>query len=314
MKFGFIATWKMSYDGMTKNIALLKKNDDKGHAIVNAISEVENYPFYTSVGTGGLPNIDGKVELDAAFMNGQNLSIGAVLDTTKIKNPIKVAHKLSNERFNSCLAADGAEKYASKNDFELTNNLLTKKSLEKYKQRLQTLKDNPNLSPYSGHDTVGMVSLSNGGKMYAGVSTSGLFMKQPGRIGDSAISGSGFYCNSDIGGATATGLGEDIMKGCLSYQTVLYMSHGLSPQKAAQKTIDEFSKILKTKSKKCGAMSIVALNKNGEFGVGTNVDFSFVAGNHEKDLKVYLAKIVNDKVVIEKASQEWINQYDERHS
>ena len=70
---------------------------------------------------------------------------------------------------------------------------------------------NTELKPYSGHDTVGMVCLDCGGHMTSATSTSGLFMKHPGRLGDSPVCGSGFYVDSFVGGASATGLGEDVM-------------------------------------------------------------------------------------------------------
>ncbi len=61
-------------------------------------------------------------------------------------------------------------------------------------------------------------------------------------MGDSPIIGSGFYVDEEIGGASCTGLGEDIMKGCLSYEAVRRMEEGLSPKEIAQPLVDEFSK------------------------------------------------------------------------
>jgi isoaspartyl peptidase/L-asparaginase-like protein (Ntn-hydrolase superfamily) len=293
----------MPYESMAKNLNLLKKGDSKGKAIVNVIADVENYPYYKSVGYGGLPNSEGIVELDAAFMNGQTLSVGAVAGVTNIKNPIKVAQKLSLERFNNFLVANGAEKYARANKFVMQN-MLSDRARKTYEKKKEVLKKNPHLSPYDGHDTVGVVSLDSKGNIFAATSTSGLFYKKPGRVGDSPFPGAGYYCNKNIGGATATGLGEDIMKGCLSFQTVQFMAKGLSPTKAAQKAIDDFDKDYFTKNKKhCGPISIVALNKNGEYGIGTNVEFSFVAVNHKKQCHVYLAKIVNKKIIISLASR-----------
>ena len=90
-------------------------------------------------------------------------------------------------------------------------------------------------------------------------------MKIPGRVGDSPLSGSGFYADSNIGAASATGLGEDIMKGCLSFEVVRKMKDGMSPQDACDKTLYEFSKDLISRNKQIDdiQISLIALDKNG---------------------------------------------------
>src|SRR5690606_2634640 len=95
------------------------------------------------------------------------------------------------------------------------------------------------------------------GKMCAGTSTSGLFMKRKGRVGDSPIPGSGFYVDSCIGGAVATGLGEDIMKGCISYEIVRLMGEGHSPSEAAEKAVKDLNDRLLKRQGKVGDISVV---------------------------------------------------------
>jgi N4-(beta-N-acetylglucosaminyl)-L-asparaginase len=154
-----------------------------------------------------------------------------------------------------------------------------------------------------------MVCLDKAGHMTAATSTSGLFMKKRGRVGDSPISGSGFYVDSSIGGATATGLGEDIMKGCLSYEVVRLMGEGMHPQEACEKVVADFSRKLVEKRGKAGEISIAAMNNKGEWGVGTNVEFSFVAATQNEDPKVYIAYPKDDKTVYSEASQKWLEDY-----
>lgn len=144
-----------------------------------------------------------------------------------------------------------------------------------------------------------MIALDKCGDMAAATSTSGLFMKKRGRVGDSPLSGSGFYVDNEIGGAAATGLGEDIMKGCLSYDTVQRMKRGISPMEAAQSSVRDFSEKLKKIRGYSGAMSLIAVNNRGEWGIGTNVEFTFVVGNSEK-VQVYRAVPMENKVVIER--------------
>ena len=163
-------------------------------------------------------------------------------------------------------------------------------------------------------DTVGMVALDQTGSMSCGTSSSGLFMKKEGRVGDSPLSGSGFYVDSEIGGATATGLGEDLMKGCLSYETVRLMGTGMHPQAAVQQATMDFAKRLERRKGKCGAFSLVAMNNQGEWGVATNVEFSFAVATDQLAPTIYLAYPSEDggNPQIEVASQEWLDAYQAR--
>ncbi|QZY55806.1 N(4)-(beta-N-acetylglucosaminyl)-L-asparaginase [Crassaminicella profunda] len=310
MGFGMIATWRMALEGVTCASEMLKNGLKSDECIEKAISMVEDYPFYKSVGYGGLPNENCEVELDSAFMDGNTLAIGAVAGIKNFKNPVSIARKLSEDRFNIFLVGAGAEKFAHENGFE-RKNMLTERAKKTWKNRLEEIKAK-NLSPYDGHDTVGMVCLDKYKNMTTATSTSGLFMKKRGRVGDSPISGSGFYVDSKIGGACATGLGEDIMKGCLSYEVVRLMGEGIQPQQAVEKVISEFSKKLIERRKKAGAISIVCMNHKGEWGVGTNVEFSFVVATEREDAKVYVANQQGDKTTYEEATKEWMDAYEER--
>jgi len=311
LSFGIIATWRMALEGVAEAIKMLKNDSSAGDALEKAIMMVEDYPFYKSVGYGGLPNENCEVELDAAFMDGNTLSIGAVGGIRDFKNPISIARRLSQERFNIFLVGVGAEEYAHKNGFE-RKNMLTKRAKKIWEKRIKEIREQ-SLSPYDGHDTVGMVCLDANGNMAAGTSTSGLFMKKPGRIGDSPLSGSGFYVDSQIGGAVATGLGEDIMKGCLSYETVRLIEHGLHPQEAAERSVYEFTQKLIKRRGKAGEISVVCMDSEGRWGVGTNVEFSFVAASDRDDVpKVYLANPQGAKTLYSEASPQWLKDYLER--
>ena len=271
--------------------------------------EVEDYPFYKSVGYGGLPNEVCEVELDAAFMDGKTLSIGAVAGIKDYKNPVCIARKLSADRFNIFLVGEGAEAYAHKNGF-VRQNMLTERAKKTWELRMKEITEK-NLSPYDGHDTVCMIGIDSEKDMAAATSTSGLFMKKRGRVGDSPVSGSGFYVDNEAGGAAATGLGEDIMKGCLSYETVQRMKRGMSPSEAAQSAVADFSEQLKRRRGHAGAISVIAMNNKGEWGIGTNVEFSFVAADPDNEPKVYLANPVEgrNEVKIEIASKEYMEAY-----
>ena len=203
---------------------------------------------------------------------------------------------------------EGAEKFAHKEGFE-RKNMLTDRARIHYRNRKKEMVQSE-LKPYSGHDTVGMVCLDSKGKMTCATSTSGLFMKKKGRVGDSPISGSGFYVDSKVGGASATGLGEDVMKGCVSYEIVRLMAEGLHPQEACEKAEAHFDRELKERRGKAGDMSLIAMNNKGEWGVATNIEgFSFAVAVEGQKPAVYLTKQENGKCVHELATKEWMENY-----
>lgn len=107
--WGIIATWRMAKEGIEKAEKILDSQGDAGDAIEMAIKEVEDFPYYKSVGYGGLPNEAMEVELDAAYMNGDTLSVGAVASLQDFANPISIARRLSHETVNCMLVGQGAE-------------------------------------------------------------------------------------------------------------------------------------------------------------------------------------------------------------
>lgn len=308
---GIIATWRMAKEGIEQGFEQLNQNGKASDAIETAIKAVEDFPYYKSVGYGGLPNEDQVVELDAGYMDGDTFDVGAICAIKDFANPISIAKKLSEEKVNNILVSYGAEKYAREHHFE-EKEMLTDRAKAFYRKKKKELEQQAQeLKPYDGHDTVGMVCLDENGTVVAGTSTSGLFMKKPGRIGDSPFVGSGFYADSEVGGATATGLGEDLMKGCISYEIVRLMKEGLTPQEACEKAVNDLDASLKKRRTVAGDLSVVAMNNKGEFGCATNIDgFSFSVATSDVELTVYLVTRQEDgHCTFEVASKEWLDEY-----
>lgn len=285
MRWSMIATWKMSYDGVKKGTCLLKNNKSAKEAVLEAIHEVEKNENYYSVGYSGLPNEQGVVQCDAGFMDGETLQAGAVGALEDVVHAVDVAYECSKGRFNNVLVGEGANEFASSLGIK-KENLLTKESYEKYLQRKE---EKLPLSSYDGHDTVGMVALDQQGHLVSATSTSGLFMKKKGRIGDSPLIGSGFYCDDEAGGAAATGVGEEIMRGCLSYEAVRRMKEGMSAQQAASSTVYEWTEKMILKKGYCDAISLICMNVQGEVGIGTNIKFAFVCADENHEPQVFVA-------------------------
>lgn len=308
---GIIATWRMAKEGIEQGFEQLNQNGKASDAIETAIKAVEDFPYYKSVGYGGLPNEDQVVELDAGYMDGDTFDVGAICAIKDFANPISIAKKLSEEKVNNILVSYGAEKYAREHHFE-EKEMLADRAKAFYRKKKKELEQQAQeLKPYDGHDTVGMVCLDENGTVVAGTSTSGLFMKKPGRVGDSPFVGSGFYADSEVGGATATGLGEDLMKGCISYEIVRLMKEGLTPQEACEKAVNDLDASLKKRRTVAGDLSVVAMSNNGEFGCATNIDgFSFSVATSDVEPTVYLVTRQGDgHCTFEVASKEWLDEY-----
>lgn len=305
--WSIIATWAMSFEAIEKYSLELDENVEATKVLEKIIKEIEDFPYFKSVGYGGLPNCEQEVELDAGYMNGSNYNFGAVIASKNIKNPISVAIDLAKHEANCVLAGQGVTKYALINGFEMKN-MLSDRAKIHYRNKQKTLQ-NTRLSPYDGHDTVGVVVNCNQ-DIVVGTSTSGLFMKWPGRVGDSPIIGSGFYADSEWGGASATGLGEDLMKGLVSYELVSLLKSGVDVQKACEQVIFGLESKLKSMNRLCGDLSLVALDKNGNLGVASNIDnFSFVYASDKQKPAVYLVERLGDTCSYRMADQEWINNY-----
>lgn len=268
-----ISTWKMSLAGTVEAGKLLENGAAAGDAVTLAVRKVEDDPSVTSVGYGGLPDMNGQVTLDAAYMDGDTLRMGGVIGTGRIGNPILAARALCGRDKNCLLFGDGAEAFAKERGLEMKD-MRTDAALTRYRAEL----DRKN-APH-GHDTVCVIALDRGGSMAVGTSTSGLFMKAPGRVGDTPLIGSGFYCDTRFGGAAATGLGEEIMRGCLSYEIVSLMRRGAAPADACLEALDSFMAGRRASGEEDDkSISVIAMAPDGRFGAASTLPlFPFAAG------------------------------------
>lgn len=214
-----------------------------------------------SVGIGGLPDRDGKVTLDACIMNKQG-NYGAVVCMQNIIHPISVARKVMEDTPHVILAGKGAEEYAVSIGFK-RESLLTEASKKAWEKWKKTSLYKPIIN-IENHDTIGMLAIDKNGDISGGCTTSGLAYKMAGRVGDSAIIGSGLFIDNEVGGATATGLGEEVLKTVGSFLIVELMRQGKSPQEACEEAIGRIIK--KTPDFKDFQVGYIAVNKAGETG------------------------------------------------
>ncbi len=214
-----------------------------------------------SVGKGGLPDRDGNVTLDACIMNKDG-DYGAVVYLKDIVHPISVARKVMEKTPHVLMAGEGARQFAISEGHPMEN-LLTKSSKKAWEEWQKTSEYKPVIN-IENHDTIGMLAIDKNGDLAGACTTSGLAYKMAGRVGDSPIIGSGLFVDNEIGAATATGLGEEVLKTVGSFLIVELMRQGKSPQAACEEAIRRI--VTKNKNHKDFQVGYIAVNKKGEVG------------------------------------------------
>lgn len=256
-------------------------------AVERGANVIEVDPDDHSVGLGGLPNVDGVVQLDASIMDGRTYSAGAVASIENIKTPSSVARLVMERTDHVLLVGPGALAFAKSFGFE-EEDLLTDETREiwiRWREQLsptdkygppEHLRGRPGsmrsdrrmeMPPGYEHGTTNVLALDGNGDIAGITTTSGYAWKVPGRVGDSPIVGAGLYVDNAVGAAGATGRGEDVIKSCASYFIVMRMRDGRSPQEACQDAIE----MIVDRYRAVGLDFIpgekfVALNKDGEVG------------------------------------------------
>ncbi|MEZ4874815.1 MAG: N(4)-(beta-N-acetylglucosaminyl)-L-asparaginase [Flavobacteriaceae bacterium] len=255
-----IATWNVP-EAVSKAWQVIQDKGSALDAIEQGCMVEEANAEGQSVGLGGLPDRDGNVTLDACIMNKEG-DYGAVVYLQNIVHPISVARKVMEDTPHVILAGKGAEQFAYSEGFQ-KENLLTEASKKAWEEWKITSKYQPIIN-IENHDTIGMLAIDEHGDISGGCTTSGLAYKMAGRVGDSPIIGSGLFIDNEVGGATATGLGEEVLKTVGSFLIVELMRQGKSPQQACEEAIRRIVK--KNKNFKDFQVGYVAVNKKGETG------------------------------------------------
>ena len=252
---------------------ILRKNGSLLDAIELSANVTELDPEDTSVGYGGLPNMNGVVQLDASIMNGSDHNCGSVACIEGIKTPSSVARLVMERTDHIHLVGKGAQDFALMHGFKIENLLTenTRKIWVKWRENLSDKDDY--LPPLNSNDsgkrttgTINVLGLNNDGDIAGITTTSGLAWKIPGRIGDSPIIGAGLYVDNEVGAVGATGRGEEMIRSCGSFLGVELMRNGKSPQEACEEVCKRIVDINGGPSKVNFNDKIVALGKNGEVG------------------------------------------------
>ncbi|MCX6649615.1 MAG: N(4)-(beta-N-acetylglucosaminyl)-L-asparaginase [Candidatus Bathyarchaeota archaeon] len=258
--------------------AILRKGGSAIDAVEASTKLVEANPKDDSVGYAGIPNLLGKVELDASIMDGKTLRTGAVGAVKGYLHVISIARMVMEKTPHVMLVGSGAELFAKAMGFK-KQNLLTKDAKEKYQSFLTKYSDLPkegekpwyvNYDVDFGlrgwydkltdkqHGTVNIMAIDGKGNICSGVSTSGTAFKFPGRLGDSPIIGAGNYCDNRFGAAACTGRGELAIRLSLARTLVSYMENGLTVREACARGMKDINELGEK-----GGMNCLAMDNKG---------------------------------------------------
>lgn len=273
-----ISTWDFGQAANAEAWKTLERGGRALDAVEAGVKIPEADPTNQTIGYGGLPDRDGRVTLDACIMD-EHYNCGSVMCLEYIMHPISVARLVMEKTPHIVLVGDGALQFALANGFK-KENLLTPESEKMYKEWLKTSKYEPVMNienrlyskendPMPGgldnHDTIGMIAMDAAGNLSGACTTSGLAYKMHGRVGDSPIIGAGLYVDNEIGAATSTGVGEEVIRIVGSHLVVELMRQGLSPEKACKEAVERIIKRSPEKSKTI-QVGFLAMNKKGECG------------------------------------------------
>lgn len=247
-------------------------------AVETAIETLEDSGVFNA-GKGSCLTLDGRLEMDAGIMDGKDLATGAITRIIGYPNPIRVARRLMERSDHVLMVGDDDDLIAKLTGLQPNVLRPSATALARWQElrgKWQASEIDPwprHRSLLSGkdqpteHGTVGAIALDSNGNVAAGVSTGGRWLKLRGRVGDSAIVGAGFYADNNAGAAAATGMGEEIMKMCLSKAVADGIRQGLHPRAACQRAIG-----LLTERRGSGTAGVIAVDGLGRLGSAFNTE------------------------------------------
>jgi N4-(beta-N-acetylglucosaminyl)-L-asparaginase len=273
-----VSTWDAGITANNDAWPILQKGGRALDAVEAAGRASEDEPS-CCVGLAAWPDRDGRVTLDSCIMDG-NGDCGAVSFLERIKHPVSVARKVMEMTPHILLSGEGAQKFAVANGFPLESGKLSPEAEKEWKQWLEKSKYKPEVNienrraaatPYffedgsPNHDTMATVAMDSKGKLSGMVTTSGLAFKMRGRVGDSPIIGAGLFVDNEVGAATSSGVGEEVIRICGTHTVIEQMRFGRTPEQACREAINRIVKRDPAKAKDI-QVGFLALSKTGNVG------------------------------------------------
>ncbi len=269
-----VSTWNFGVPANNAGFAALQAGGSALDMVEAGARLTEADGTNSSVGLGGLPDRDGVVTLDACIM-GWDGEIGAVCAVEDIVHVVSVARAVMEKTPHTMLVGAGARSFALDQGFT-PEPLLTPSSEAAWREWLKTSEYAPRANSENtdwrsmpggpnNHDTIGLLAMDRDQRMAGACTTSGMAFKMHGRVGDSPIIGAGLYVDTGVGGATATGVGEDVVRVAGSHAVVEAMRAGLDPTAACRRVIERLAHLRGPKVAD-HQVALLALDASGRAG------------------------------------------------
>jgi len=282
-----VSTWDSGMPVNAQAWKILSTNGTALDAVEAGAMHIEN-EINCCVGLGGYPDRDGMVTLDSCIMD-HKANCGAVAAIERIKHPVSVARKVMEKTPHVILVGAGAQQFAVENGFTLEPAELSESAKKAYAEWLKKSEYKPVINienmpsgqtekkqngPFApsffddgtvNHDTMGLLAMDSHENLSGAVTTSGMAFKLHGRVGDSPIIGAGLFVDNEVGAATSSGTGEEVIRICGTHLVVEFMRQGYSPEMACKKAVERIVKrdVAKAKTLQVG---FLAMNKKGQYG------------------------------------------------
>jgi len=258
-----ISTWIHGMEANAGAWSVLKNGGAALDAVQKGVAVTESDMNNRSVGLAGRPDRDGHVTLDACIMDHDS-RCGSVAFLEDIQHPIDVARAIMDKTPHVMLVGEGAQKWALENGFSKVDFEVPIPEVQKDYENWLIKSEYKTGVNVENHDTIGMLALDASGRMAGACTTSGMAYKIRGRVGDSPIIGAGLFIDGEVGGATATGVGEAMIRTAGASAVVESMRRGASPEEACY---DIVQRILKKHPGVEGMqVGFLAMNMQGEYG------------------------------------------------
>lgn len=275
-----LSTWNHGVPANEAAMAKLKSGGSILDAVEVGVKVTELDMDNLSVGLQGLPDREGITTLDASIMTGDG-NCGTVAFVRQVKHPISLARMVMEKTPHVMMVGEGARQFAIAQGFPMEEEVLSPKAAIEYGKWKKTSQYKPVIN-IENHDTIGMIGIDAEGKLAGSCTTSGLAYKMHGRVGDSPIIGAGLFVDNEVGAATATGLGESIIRICGSFLIVELMRQGRTPQEACEEAVRRL--ISKNKNINDIQAGFLAINKEGEVGAfAVHPGFNFAQASSSKN-------------------------------
>jgi beta-aspartyl-peptidase (threonine type) len=192
--------------------AVLAQGGTALDAVVEAVRSLEDCPLFNA-GRGGTFTSEGRIEMDAAVMRGEDRAAGAVAGVMRIRNPVLAARRVMEASPHVLLAGPAADAFAEAEglatappDYFHTEFRWQQLQQARAARRVALDHDLP-----ARMGTVGAVARDAAGRLAAATSTGGMTNKRPGRIGDSPLIGAGTWADAQAA-VSCTGVGEAFIR------------------------------------------------------------------------------------------------------